>query len=219
MSIAFSVVLVTSVQLTAAEPRSPEEDESESKTPNAVAPFVSRKVLTWISDEYSGSGDFFGPPPHEERIDKRRPSEVSNATRSSERPRIRVSTRVKRIACFIMIKAGPKRENKKRPKDDVDDDEELRQRERQRIRGSSQKVRSRNRQSNTEEYGTEVKQKSTKIPDSQGRPRDRSSPQESREGVSFSTQISTGPSPGEEDDLERRPSRSEGKKGKDIMIY
>lgn len=215
MSIALSVVLVTSVQLTAAEPRSPEKDESESKTPIAVAPFVSRKPLTWISDEYGGSRDFFGPPLDEERTDKRRPSEVSNATRSSERPRIRVSSREKRIACVIMIKAGPKRENKKRPKDDVDDDEELRQRERQQSRGSSQKVRSRNQQSNTEE----VQQKSTKIPESQGRPRGRSSPQESREGVSSSTQISTGPSPGEEDDLERRLSRSEGKKGRDIMIY
>lgn len=184
MYIAFSVVLVTSVQLTAAEPRSPEEDESESNTPNAMAPFVSGKLLTWISDEYGGSGDFFGPPPDEEQTDKRRPSEVSNATRSSERPRIRVSSREKRIACVIMIKAGPKRENKKRPKDDVDDDEELRQRERQRRRGSSQKVRSRNQQSNTEE----VQQKSKKIPDSQGRPRGRSSPQESREGVSSSAQ-------------------------------
>lgn len=210
MSIAFSVVLVTSVQLTAAEPKSPEEDESESKTPNAVAPFVSRKLLTWISDEYSGSGDFFGPPADEGRTDERRPSEVSNATRSSERPRIRVSSREKRIACVIMIKAGPKKENKRRPKDDVDDDEELRQQERLRRRGSSQKVRSRNRQSNTDEYGTEVQQKSTKIPDSQSRPRGRSSPQESSRGVSSST--STGPIPGEEDDLERRPSRSDEKK-------
>lgn len=194
-------MLVTSVQLTAAEPRSPEEDESESKIPNAV---VSRKLLTWISDEYGGSGDFFGPSPDEEQTDKRRPSEVSNATRSSERPRIRVSSREKRIACVIMIKVIPKRENKKRPKEDVDDDEELRQRERQRRRGSSQKVGSRNQQSNT----GEVQEKSTKIPDSQGRPRGRSSAQESREGVSSSTQISTGPPPGEEDDLERRISRS-----------
>lgn len=175
-------MLVTSIQLTAAEPRSPEEDERESETPNAMAPFVSRKPLTWISDEYGGSVDFFGPQADEERTDKRRPSEVSNATRSSERPKIGVPSRKKRIACVIMIKVGPKRENKKRPKDDVDDDEELRQRERQRRRGSSQKVRSRNQQSNTEE----VQQKSTKIPDSQGRPRGRSSPQESREGVSSS---------------------------------
>lgn len=204
MSISYIVVLVTFVLVTAAEPRSPKEDESESKTPNAVAPFVSRKLLTWISDEYGGSGDFYGPPPDEERTDERRPSEVSNATRSSERPMIRVSSREKRIACVIMIKTGPKRENKKRPKDDVDDDEELRQRERQRRRGSSQKVRSRNQQSNTEE----VQQKSTKIPESQGRPRGRSSPQESREGVSSSTQISTVPPPGEEDDSERRISRS-----------
>lgn len=217
MSIAFSVALVTSVQLTAAEPRSPEEDESESKTPNAVVPFVSRTFFSWMSDDHGGSGDFSGPPPDEERTDKRRPSEVSNATRSSERPRIRVSSREKRIACVIIIKAGPKRENKRRPKDDVDDDEDLRQRERQRRRGSSQKVRSRNQQSNTEKYGKEVQQKSTKIPDSQGR--GRSSPQESREGVSSSTLISTGPPPGEEEDLERRPSRTEGKKGIDIMIY
>lgn len=219
MSIAFSVVLVTSVQLTSAEPRSPEEDESESKDPIAVAPFVSRKRLTWISDEYGGSGDFFVPLLDEERTDKRRPSEVSNTTRSSERPRIRVSSREKRIAGVIMIKAGPKREKKRRPKDDVDDEEELRQRERQRRRGSSQKVRSGNRQSNTEEYGTEVQQKSTKIPDSQGRPRGRSSLQESREGVSSSTQILKGPPPGEEDDLERRLSSNEGKKSRDIMSY
>lgn len=112
--VALGFVLVTSVQLTTAEPKSSKEDESESKTPNVVAPFVLRKLLTWISTDegWMSSGDFFGPPPDEERTDKRRPSEKSNATKSSETPSRRGSFREKRIAFNIMIKVGSKRENK-----------------------------------------------------------------------------------------------------------
>lgn len=192
MFVALGFVLVTSVQLTTAEPKSSKEDESESKTPNVVDPFVLRKLLTWISTDegWMSSGDFFGPPPDEERTDKRRPSEKSNATKSSETPSRRGSSREKRIACNIMIKVGPKRENKRKPPEDD---------------GSSQNFRNGSKQSNTEDNATNVQQNSSNIPTSQERSRGRPSPQGSRERVSSSTQRTTGPPPGEEDDSEGRP--------------